>query len=232
MGIRHEGIAIAALALWLGACAEGVGPPSEQHLETVQRSPQHLRWQPELGSVRFTALSGESLVSDQAGSPSWTAGPILDTYEVSFWARRGENASIEIRYQAADQSWQPYAKLTIPPEGLAYRPDGTAFAEGDSILITMSVDTSLLVVHFEPTGLTFNQNSQADFQFWYTGADPDLDGNGSVDGQDGYIQENLLDIWVQSRADEPWVEVGASHALEYLLFSARLQHFSGYAVSH
>ncbi len=87
-------------------------------------------------------------------------------------------------------------------------------------------------MHFEPTGLVFNPSAPAQFKIWYTGADSDLDGNGGVDANDEYIRQVLLGIWVQERPGDPWESVAALHSLDDKVFTAALQHFSGYAVSH
>jgi hypothetical protein len=70
---------------------------------------------------------------------------------------------------------------------------------------------------------------------WYTGANPDLDANGILNGVDEQIRRTRLGLWVQKYSGDPWDGVRAVHSLDDKLFSAGLRHFSkyrgGYAVS-
>lgn len=221
---------IIAAGTWLAACSEGIGPPPGSDLSVPDRALHHIRWSPTIGSPAFAAFHeavGEGLWETAASS----AGPILDTYQTSFWARRGAAASVEIRYRAADGTWRPYVALSIPKGGLYQRPDGSLFADGDAVLITVTVDPNSLVVQFEPTGLVFNQRHPAQLRIWYTGADPDFDGNGVVDATDAYIERVLLGVWLREDPDDDWEQVAATQSLGLKLFTADLRHFSRYAVS-
>lgn len=223
---------IIAASVWLAACSEGVGPPPGSDLDASDRSLHHLRWSPALGAPTFAASRDEF----SAEGPRAASGPagalILDTYQTSFWAHRGTSAGVEIHYRAADGTWRPYVRLTVPKDALDRRPDGSRIANRDSVLITVAVDTTLLMVRFEPTGLVFNDEAPALLEFRYTGADPDLDGNGTVDSTDRYVERELLGVWVQEHPGDPWESVVAVQSLETKLFTASLRHFSGYAVSH
>jgi hypothetical protein len=227
---KRAGILIVA-GLGLAACSDGVGPP-RLAFQRSDISLQHLAWSPAIGTPSFVAIRGEPVAEGPDQSLAVSAVPILDNYETSFWARRGERAVIEIRYRETDGSWKPYIRFAIPEEGLYRRPDGSYFGSKDSILISVRVDTTHLLVHFEPTGLVFNPSAPAEFSIWYTGAGDDLDGNGVADGNDEYIRRVLLGVWVQEHPGDPWESVAASHSLDDRVFTALLQHFSGYAVSH
>jgi hypothetical protein len=226
---RPSVLSIVAATAWLAACSDGIGPPPGSGEQ--DRTFHHLRWSPDLGSPTFAALGGGSGF-EGLESPSQSALRILDQYETSFWARRGSDTGVEIRVRAADETWQPYIRLTIPGEALDRRPDGRRFVAGDSVLITLAVDTVQLIVRLEPTGLVFQESVPARFEVWYTGADPDLDGSGTVNETDRYIETTLLAVWVQEGPDTPWSAVSSAHTLDRKLFTASLRHFSGYAVSH
>ncbi|GIW50788.1 MAG: hypothetical protein KatS3mg081_0143 [Gemmatimonadales bacterium] len=227
---KRAGILVVA-GLGLAACSDGVGPPP-RGLERPDISLKHLVWSPAIGTPSFAAVRNDPVAEGPEQAMAASAVPILDNYETSFWARRGKSTGIEIRYRDADGSWKPYIQFTIPKDGLYRRPDGSLFGQGDSVLISVRVDTTYLLVHFEPTGLVFNPSAPAQFKVWYTGASGDLDGNGIVDGNDEYIRQVLLGVWVQEHPGDPWENVEASHSLDDRLFTAGLQHFSGYAVSH
>lgn len=211
--------------VWLAACSDGIGPPGQD------RMLHHLRWSPDLGSPTFAAVRGGSGF-EGFKSASESAVRILDRYETGFWARRGSDTGVEIRYRASDGTWQPYIRLTVPGDALEQRPDGSKFAEGDSVWITVAVDSAQLVVQLEPTGLVFKEKSPARLDVWYTGADPDLDGSGAVNETDRFIETRLLGVWVHEGPGTPWSAVTAEHSLDHKLFTAGLRHFSGYAVSH
>lgn len=222
---RPSVLSIVAATVWLAACSDGIGPPSHD------RMLHHLRWSPDLGSPTFATLGGGSGF-EGFQSPSEPAVRVMDTYRTSFWARRGSETGVEIRYQATDGTWQPYIRLTVPGDALELRPDGRKFAEGDSVLITLALDSTQLVVLLEPTGLVFKDKSRARLDVWYTGADPDLDGSGTVNDTDRYIELTLLGVWVWEGPGTPWSAVTSEHWLDSKLFTAGLRHFSGYAVSH
>jgi hypothetical protein len=218
-----------AATLWLAACGDSVGPPTDT--ASSERAPRHLRWSSDLGAPAFAVLRAERGFEGQE-APGAATLQVLDRYRASFWARRGASTGVEIRYQAGDGTWQPYIRLSVPSGALRRRPDGSRFADGDSVLITMALDSMQLVVQLEPTGLVFDPASPAQLDVWYTGADPDLDGSGVVDAADGYIESSVLGVWMQARSGSPWSAVSSLHWLDRKLFTANLGHFSGYAVSH
>lgn len=215
----------------LAACSEGLSPPPKGGVGS-RVSLQHLVWSPDIGSPSFAALRTDAVAGATGEALAASEAVILDKHEISFWARRGKASGVEIRYQAADGSWKRYIEFTVPSDGLERYPDGRLFGRGDSVLITVRVDTTNLLVQFEPTGLVFNPLAPAKFNIWYTGADADLDRNGVVDGGDEYIRQALLGLWVQEFPGDPWQGLAAAHDLEARLFTAALGHFSGYAVSH
>jgi hypothetical protein len=71
----------------------------------------------------------------------------------------------------------------------------------------------------------------AQLQFWYGGANGDLNGDGVVNGADATIESQLLGMWYQEGSTNPWTAVSATQSLSTKSFTAALQHFSGYAVS-
>ncbi len=216
-------------AALLAACAETTGPPLGGPPELSRAQLHQLKWQPEIGIPRF-AVAGPTILR-AAGSQA-TSGPyVLDNYQASFWAGAGKNQYVEVHYQAADLTWQPYVALSVPAAAPQQWPDGRPFAVTDSVLITLTLDPTSLSMHFEPTGLVFNPSVPAQLRFWYTGANPDFDANGRVDSTDTYIEQNRLGVWVRDLAVNPWTSVASVHVLTAKLFAADLQHFSDYAIS-
>lgn len=216
---------------WLAACTETTGPPaSSPPLTRADGQLHQLRWNRPSAPRQFVAL-GDNLVlrSPQRGAAASTA---FGDRDVSFWAYANQDQEIQVNYQAADGSWQPYVWFRVPQNGLRRRPDGQAFAEGDSVLITLAVDAISLRVTLEPTGLAFNSEAPAQLTVWYTGADPDFDANGVVDATDSYVEQDLLGVWVREFATDPWTRVTATQSIPNQWFSANLSHFSDYSVSY
>src|SRR5206468_1337140 len=82
-----------------------------------------------------------------------------------------------------------FLRFEVPNDGLYRKPDGTAFAAGDSIQITVTVvDTKQFRFDFQPSGLQFNPNDPARLKVEYHYADPDFNGDGSVDSGDAEIE--------------------------------------------
>lgn len=227
--VRARGYFLLGAAAWLAACAETTGPPVPQspliradgQLHHPDGKLHHLKWQRTARRREFAVIrNGATLAAPQSAASA-----------LSFWAFPSRDQAIQINYLAWDGTWQPYLWFSVPKGGLARWPDGTRIARTDSVLITVSIDTVSLVVHFEPTGLAFNPRAPAQLTVWYTGASPDFDASGTVDAADGYIEQNLLGMWVQEFAGDPWNTVVVVQSVPDKMFIGSLNHFSGYAVS-
>jgi len=217
------------IAAWLAACAESTGPPVPQSpLVRSDGQLHHLKWQSTTGRREFR-------VDGERGRPQLAqgaqSGPVLDRHQVSFWAFPSRDQSIQINYQASDGTWRPYVRFSVPKQSLSRWPNGKLIAKGDSVSITVSIDTTTLIVHFEPAGLAFSWVAPAQLTVWYTGADPDFDASGTVDQRDRYIEQRLLRMWVQQNAGNPWSALGATQSVSSKTFTGSLNHFSGYALS-
>lgn len=227
---RARSFLLLGVAVWLAACAESSGPPVPQSpLIRADGQLHHLRWQSTPAPREFAALGSTVVRRSSQSGPA--ASTVLDTYELAFWAAHSRDQEIQISYRAADGAWQPYVRFKVPKGALLRRPDGTAFADGDSVLITLTVDPTTLVVRFEPTGLEFSPEAPAQLSVWYTGANPDFDASGAVDGTDSHIEQELLRVWVQQAAGAPWTLVTAAQSIPNKLFSANLAHFTDYTLS-
>ena len=165
-----------------------------------------------------------------------TSAPRLESYELSFWAVRGEESYVEIRYlNGADTNGGSDALLVgevesvgidgntflwlhMPKNALAYHSDGSEIGWGERVLITISVHPELLFISLQPSGLTFNPQNQPWLYVSYDGADPDYDGDGNVDVVDAYVEDNFLGLWSLTpsngeRSFTPSNELTASGAL-------------------
>src|SRR5229473_2099053 len=131
-------------------------------LQQSPRVPQFVRWARNV-APQFTAISGAQ--SNQHGRPGFRTPPLsLNTYSVSFWAVRGESRSVQINYASAiDTLTHPFMQLTITDPTIV--PGQGALAVGDSVLVTVNIDTTKIGISLEPTiehqllGLAYRESS-------------------------------------------------------------------------
>ena len=216
MFVRRS-LMVFALALSVARCAD------QPTAVKAPAAPQFLRW---AGSTTPDFTSRESRAR-RSGMAAMTPPLSLDQYTVSFWAVRGEARSVQINYSSTiDNQTHPFLSLTTTDP--AFVPGVGALAVGDSVLITVTVDTSKIGIRLEPTGLQFGDAAQ--LQIWYGGASGDMNGDGIVDSTDADIEAKLLGLWYRE-SDEPWTAVPASQSLEEKSFTYGLPHFCEYAVA-
>lgn len=193
----------------------------------LQRSPhvpQFVRWAANV-APQFTAISPQS---NQHGRPGFRTPPLsLDTYSVSFWAVRGESRSVQINYSSAiDTLTHPFMQLTVTDPTFA--PGQGDIAVGDSVLVTVNIDTTKIGLTLEPTGLQFGERAQ--LRIWYGGALGDLNGDGVVDSVDQLLRQQIA-LWYH--ADKVyWVPLSSVNDPTLPSVSTVLYHFSEYAVSY
>ena len=210
-------LAVLALALLTARCADH--PTAVQ--VPISGAPHFLRW--------AASASPQFRVNGAFASRASQTAPLsLDQYEVSFWAVRGQPRSAQLNYlDVAGGTSHPFLLLTITdPETL---PNGSELAEGDSVLVTMRIDTTKIGVSLEPTGLQFGTPGQ--MQMWYGGAGGDLNGDGVVDSTDTYVETQLLGMWYREGDVSDWQRIPATQAVDEKSFTVALPHFSQYAVS-
>jgi len=221
--------ALIPLALALALLAAGC---SDTHPTAVQQptapGPHFLRW---AGSVppQFRAVDG---LSGRGGDGAFFAdgpgGLSLNQVTATFWAVRGEQRSVQINYlSATGDTSAPFLRLSIADP--IYVPGRGDVAPGDSVLITITIDTVNIGVSLEPTGLRFGDPAQ--LQIWYAGAGGDLNGDGVVDSTDARIESRLLGMWYREGADSQWTPIPAAQSLPDKSFMSELLHFCDFEVS-
>ena len=165
--------------------------------------------------------------------PALTAPPIADRV-VSFWAVRGQRRELRLMYRPAPGGVDSveFARLRVDDRSLVNRPDGTPIAQGDSILITISmVDTLQLITEFQPAGLVFSNSRPARLWLKYGEADPDLNRDGLVTAADTALVL-ALKIWKQENLGDPWQQLPSTVNLIELELEADRPGFTRYAVSY
>ena len=160
--------------------------------------------------------------------PGPSAASLPDT-AVSFWAKRGEDRELRLYYNVTDEE---FLRVTGPAAALAQRPDGSAIAVGDSVLISVRViDPSRLIVDFQPSGLVFSAGSPAHLRFELAETDSDLNGDGVVNSEDDSLKTQLS-FWRQEAPGQPWFKVASAVFSDLNEAEADILGFSGYALAY
>lgn len=159
--------------------------------------------------------------------------PPLEESSVSFWAVKGQQAEQKLYFQdSGGGRGEEYLSLKLDDESLLSRPDGSAIAEGDSVLITITVeDPALLLFELQPTGLKFSPGDPAELKIRYAHADDDLNEDGDVDEEDDHL-ETILGIWRQEQPGDPFVRLGSVKVEGQEELEAELTGFSRYAIAY
>jgi len=156
--------------------------------------------------------------------------PPLETTQVQVWARAGEGRRVEIRYaKVGEYGGDRCLEFDIPGDALLKRPDGTPFAKGDSVLITIQlVDPGTFNFRFSPAGLQFSPKHPAELRVSYKWANPDLNGDGTVDDRDRSFR---FGIWRQETDDAPWLRLGTDRDDDVEELRADIFGFTKYAMA-
>ncbi len=218
MFVRRS-LMVFALAVSVARCADQ--PTAVKSPAALQ--PQFLRWaEPPQFTARIDARARRS------GTMALTPPLSLDQYQVSFWAVRGESRSVKINYSSSiDTQTHPFLLLTTTDP--QFVPGVGELAMGDSVLITVTVDTSKIGVILEPSGLQFGEPAQ--MSIWYGGAGGDLNGDGVADSTDSVIEAKLLGLWYREDSAEAWTKLGATQSLNDKSFTYALPHFCEYEIA-
>lgn len=104
--------------------------------------------------------------------------PPLCATSVSFVAQRGASTGGEIDF-CDPNTGDPidnFLEFDVGSNSLLRRPDGTLFAPGDTITITITVvDPQRLIFEFQPSGLIFDPADPAELEISYRNCDRDFD---------------------------------------------------------
>ncbi|MCU0620063.1 MAG: hypothetical protein MUC69_01015 [Gemmatimonadales bacterium] len=159
--------------------------------------------------------------------------PPLESPSVSFWAVKGDDREGRIYFlNESGERGEEYARLKIDEDALRARPDGSLFAEGDSVLVTVTIlDPAQILFQLAPEGLQFNPDEPAVLVLKYAEADDDFDGDGERDDDDDDIEQRL-GIWRQATPSDPFVRLGSARFEDLEEIEAELTGFSRYAIAY
>ncbi len=162
------------------------------------------------------------------------SAPPLATPTVSVWAHFDSTTEARVLFHALPGASDSVAlaELTIPAGSLRSAPDGSPLGPGDSVRVTLTViDPVRMIVQFEPSGLRFSPSNPARLAMAVSLADPDLNGDGRVDANDGLL-EGKLHIWRQECTGDPWMKVSSTVDVGLGVVRANLAGFTNYAVAY
>jgi len=161
------------------------------------------------------------------------APKILDT-TVTFFAKKGENREIRLRYAPVPGSTETeeFLRFEVPNDALDRRPDGSVIAQGDSIQITVHVaDFSQMLFEFQPAGLRFSSSRPARLKIEFHHGDHDLDHNGVVNATDDALKASL-GIWRREQSGDPWIRISNLLHLDLEEAEAEIFGFTTYALAY
>lgn len=160
--------------------------------------------------------------------------PPLAAQTVSFMAKTGEDreARIFFRPRPGESDSSEFLRFRVDAGTLSRRPDGSAFAADDSILITITMTGGAdLIFDFQPSGLRFNTVRPARLKIRYENADHDFDEDGDEDDVDLSL-EGTFNIWRQETTTQPWFPLGSILHLELDEVEADIFGFTNHALAY
>ncbi|MEP7324558.1 MAG: hypothetical protein ABI836_01300 [Gemmatimonadota bacterium] len=162
--------------------------------------------------------------------------PPLAAQSVTFWARYDQDTEGRIDFQTSPTETEEYLKFKVPQHSLMRFPDGTAFATGDSVLITITViNADSLYFDFQPHGLKFSRGKPAELTLEYNHAGSTIEGDfnddDQVDAQDALI-EIQLKVWVQETPGGLFAPLTGILEVEFDEVQAEISGFSRFALAY
>ncbi len=138
--------------------------------------------------------------------------PALATYHTSFIAIQGMATRFEIRYLNGDK----FIELRIPEDAQFLEADGSPVVPGETVEVTVDVDSSFFLVRFGLQGLRFDGEHPGTLTFF---CDHSQDCRGE-----------RLSIWNQARSGDSWNPQTNVNLPGHELV-ATVSNFSNYAVA-
>jgi hypothetical protein len=160
--------------------------------------------------------------------------PILATTQVSFYAVKGKSSGVDIWYRPREgqSDSSKFLEFRLGGASIDQRPDGSLIAQGDSILITVTVsDPTHFILDLQPSGLKFSANDLPKLKISFAACGDDLNYDGRVDGTDASMQASLS-LWRQESPFQPWFKVASTVTASVKEVNAQIGGFTGYAIMY
>ncbi|HEX6134942.1 MAG TPA: hypothetical protein VFZ24_13330 [Longimicrobiales bacterium] len=157
----------------------------------------------------------------------------LVTSQASFWAVKGEDRILVMRYlpEQPGEEGEEFLEFRVAAQSLLRRPDGTLFQDGDSVLISVLVSPDgRFLFQFEPSGLRFDPDRPARLKIVYRRTEGDLDDDGDVDDDDDDLEQRLR-LWRQESPGAPWYPVGSIRLHVEKEVEGLITGFTGFAIA-
>ena len=190
------------------------------------------------GAGNAASASGSTGTSGSDSVPNFlnasSTSPTIANPVISFWAKKGVDQSVRMFYHArpGHNDSTTFMIFRVRAKSLVTRPDGSAIANGDSILITATlVDAAHLKVDFQPSGLRFASSDPAVLRFNFGETVRDLNGDGVVNSLDYTIQQTFR-IWRRETLLDPWQPLASLVSNEANEVQANIGGFTGYACAY
>ena len=162
------------------------------------------------------------------------AGPTIANPVIAFWAKKGVDKRVSMYYHArpGHNDSTAFMQFRVRDKSLLQRPDGSNIANGDSVLITVTlIDPTQLKLDFQPAGLVFSAHDPAELKLSFGETLRDLNGDGVVDAKDAAIQRTFR-IWRQESLLDPWLPLASLVLQEANEVQANIGGFTGYACAY
>lgn len=153
-----------------------------------------------------------------------TAAPTISNPVIAFWAKKGRDTTVAMYYHArpGHNDSTTFMRFRVRSRSLQSRPDGTLIANGDSVLITVTlIDPVALKLDFQPSGLQFSSHDPAELKLSFEETVP----IGSTNLQ-------ALKIWRKESALDPWLPLSSVLLVELNEVQANISGFTGYALAY
>lgn len=160
--------------------------------------------------------------------------PTLTSLTRSVWVKKGVQGELRLYYRslASGADSTEFLRLSFDQRSLLRRPDGSAIATGDSVLVTVVVpDPTKFLVDLQPTGLKFDPDRPVEMRWKLANRDRDLNDDGLTNDTDLSLFTTLA-IWRQESVGQPWVRLGSTLETEIDEISVDLSGFSNYVVAY
>jgi hypothetical protein len=162
-------------------------------------------------------------------------GVVLSKDSAVFWAKSGEDREVAMYYRPVAGSIDSvrYLRFRVRKEALLTRPDGSAFAAGDSIKITIRIrDFSKLITEFSPSGLKFSAARPAELRLDFRNSNPDHNRDGVVNAADTAVVSSFA-IWKQEAANQPWFKLTSAVEVssDFSEVKADITSFTNHAIA-
>lgn len=161
---------------------------------------------------------------------------VLSKDSAVFWAKSGDDREVAMYYRPTAGSTDSvrFLRFRVRKEALLTRPDGSAFANGDSIKITIRIlDFGKLITEFSPSGLKFSASKPAELRLDFRNANQDFNNDGAVNASDTALVANFA-IWKQEAVNQPWFKLTSAVEVSsnFSEVKADITSFTNHAIAY